>query len=35
MLKMLKAPSDKTNGDLVANNIKVTLYGQSEGNQFW
>ncbi len=35
MVDMLKAPSDKTNGDLVANNIKVTLYGQSEGNQFW
>jgi hypothetical protein len=35
MADMLKAPKDKTNGDLVANNIKVTLYGQSDGIQFW
>lgn len=35
MTDMLKAPKDKTNGDLVANNIKVTLFGQSEGIQFW
>jgi len=35
MTDLLRAPDDKTNGDLVANNIKVTLYGQSEGIQFW
>lgn len=35
MVDMLKAPGDKTNGDMVANNIKVTLYGQSEGIQLW
>lgn len=35
MEDLLKAPSDKTNGDLVANNIKITLFGQSESTQFW
>ncbi|MCM3709136.1 S-layer homology domain-containing protein [Sporosarcina luteola] len=35
MVDMLKTSTDKTNGDLVVNNIKVTLYGQSEGIQLW
>ncbi|MCM3709107.1 hypothetical protein [Sporosarcina luteola] len=35
MVELLRAPSETTNGDLIANNIKVTLYGQSEGVQFW
>ncbi|WP_432357088.1 S-layer homology domain-containing protein [Sporosarcina sp. UB5] len=35
MTELLKTPSDKTNGDLVATNIKVTLFGQNEGTQFW
>ena len=35
MVDMLKAPSDKTNGDLVATDIKVTLYGHSKDIQFW
>ena len=35
MVDMLKAQSDKTNGDLAATNIKITLYGQSKDIQFW
>ncbi|MFC5604812.1 S-layer homology domain-containing protein [Sporosarcina koreensis] len=35
MVWLLKEPSDKSNGDLVANNIKVTLFGYSEGIEFW
>ena len=35
MVDMLKAPSDKTNGELAATDIKVTLYGHSKDIQFW
>ncbi|MCG7344093.1 S-layer homology domain-containing protein [Sporosarcina sp. ACRSL] len=35
MVDFLKAPSDTTDGDLVANDIKVTLFGQTEGIKFW
>lgn len=35
MVWLLKAPSDNANGDLVANDIKVTLFGFSEGIEFW
>ncbi|MFS0689440.1 S-layer homology domain-containing protein [Sporosarcina sp. 179-K 8C2 HS] len=35
MVDMLEAPSDTSNGDLVADNIKVTLFGHSEGVEFW
>ncbi|MFS0689363.1 S-layer homology domain-containing protein [Sporosarcina sp. 179-K 8C2 HS] len=35
MVELLRAPSDTTDGDLIANDIKITLYGESEGIQIW
>lgn len=35
MVELLRTPSETTNGDLLAKDIKVTLYGQIEGIQFW
>ena len=35
MAKLLSAPSDTTNGDLVAKDVKVTLFGHSEDIEFW
>ena len=35
MVELLKTPSNNSNGDMVANDIKVTLFGHSQGYEFW